>query len=378
MFLSDRLTLDAPRITSEGYMAVRARAARKGIYEYIGAEVDPSGTKFKPTDTVRIFRPDDEVFARDAVHSFLMKPITDDHPSEPVTSSNWADKARGVVAGAMRDGDYLAFDLVLMDAKLIADVQSGKKELSNGYATDLKFEAGTAPDGSAYDAVQRSIRGNHVAVVKAGRAGPECRIADSIALCDSAPTNLFVRGDNKMPDLVKIVRDGIPVEVTNDAKTIIDGLDAKIKKLTDDLAAANTQVGTLTATVSTKDGEIAALNSKLTDAALTPAKLDAAVAARAKIVDAAKLIKADIAIDGKTDAEIKRAAVAAKLGDAAAAMDDAAINGAFAVLAVTKDGLAQALNGGVIVNQVDAGTYQAGLAASKKMADGFNAWRKDN
>ena len=65
-----------------------------------------------------------------------------------------------------------------------------------------------------------------------------------------------------MPDikLTQIVRDGVPVDVNDAAKIIIDALDAK-------LAAANTQIGTLTATVSTKDGELAALRQQVADAA---------------------------------------------------------------------------------------------------------------
>jgi hypothetical protein len=32
MFMSDALILDAPRRTADGYMAVRAKAARTGVY----------------------------------------------------------------------------------------------------------------------------------------------------------------------------------------------------------------------------------------------------------------------------------------------------------------------------------------------------------
>lgn len=347
MIFTDALTIDAPRTTSDGYMAVRARAAKSGVYQYLGAEVDPSGTKFKPHDTVNVYRPESEVFDTRSVHSFLMKPITDDHPHEAVTADNWRNHAKGVVAKAMRDGDHLAFDLVLMDRGLIDQVQSGKRELSNGYSTDLKFEDGIAPDGTAYQAVQRQISGNHVAVVDRGRAGPDCRIADRAAICDKLPQQIL-DGDGT---LFKIIRDGVTIEV-NDA--YIATLDTKIATLTSDIAGLNTQVGTLTATVSTKDGEIAALKQKLTDAEMTPAKLDAAVKARAAVVDAAKEIAPTLDTAKLSEAEIRKAVVDAKLPNHG--LDDNGVAGAFAALIVApRDNLRDS----VLANKVVTGDTAA-------------------
>lgn len=141
-----------------------------------------------------------------------------------------------------------------------------------------------------------------------------------------------------MPDIMKIVRDGVTIEV-NDA--FIASLDAKITKLSTDLATANTTIGTLTADVSTKAGEIAALTAKLKDADLTPAKLDAAVSARAIVIDAAKKILPTLDATGKTDAEIRKLAVDAKLPGHT--LDDNGILGAFAALAATADPLASAI-----------------------------------
>jgi hypothetical protein len=108
------------------------------------------------------------------------------------------------------------------------------------------------------------------------------------------------------------------------------------------LAAQSTQIGTLTAglatantAISTKDGEIVALNAKLADAVVTPEKLQQLADARADVIGRAKSLKADIVTDGKSDADIRKEAVLAKLGDAAKDMDDAGIGGAF--LALTKD-----------------------------------------
>ncbi len=334
MFMSDTLVLDAPRRTSEGYLAVRARAARAGVQDYYGYEVDPGAKHFQAMDRVPVYRPEDEVFNPASLHSFLMKPITNDHPKQAVTAANWKDHAGGIVAKAIRDGDHVAFDLVLMDQALIADVDAGKRGLSNGYATDLRFEDGTAPDGTPYKAIQRSIAGNHVAVVKAGRAGELARIGDT-ALCDALPANLLPQTQEQRPMKIKI--GDAEVEVTDGAAVAV-----AVGTLNQKLSDAETKVGTLTGenatlktSVETKDGEIAALTQKVKDAEVTPAKLQQLADARAQVIGKAKSLKADLVTDGKTDVDIRKEAVTAKLGDAATGMSDAAIEGAFTAL--TKD-----------------------------------------
>ena len=187
MFFADKLTFDKPRTTADGFLAVRALASRTGIYDYLGREVDPAGNTFAADQIVKVYRPESEVFAHDSVASFLMKPVTNDHPSTPVTAENWRDYAKGVVGKALRDGDHLAFDLVIMDKATIDDVASGKRALSCGYSSEIDMTPGYAPDGQRYDAAMSRIRGNHCAVVSSARGGPQCRIAD-VALCDSAPS----------------------------------------------------------------------------------------------------------------------------------------------------------------------------------------------
>jgi uncharacterized protein len=336
MLLFDRLTLDAPRRTKEGFLVASAKAARAGVYDYLGSEVDPEGKRFRANDVVKVYRPADEVFDEKSVGSFLMKPITVDHPAEAVTADNWGRLAKGAVARALRDGEHLNFDLVLMDAAAIKSVEDGKRALSNGYACELEFVDGVAPDGTAYQAVQSNIRGNHVALVDAGRAGPECRIGDRRKIDDgssvnSDPTDAKPGGVAKMPHTLMI--DGFQItDVSDSAKAAIEKLQGQVKdageataKLTADLATANT-------TIQTRDGEIVALKKQVEDAAITPAKLQALADARAKVIEQAKKLDPNVVTDGKTDAEIRRAAVNTKLGDAAKDMADAAVDGAFAAL----------------------------------------------
>ena len=320
MFMSDALQLGKPHRTPEGYLAVRARAARAGIQDYLGVEVDPEGKHFAADEIVPVYRPADEVFDTKAVHSYLMKPITNDHPREPVTRDNWSQLSKGVIAKALRDGDDLAFDLVLMDGPTIDAVDAGKVELSNGYAVDLAIEDGTAPDGRAYKAVQRRQRGNHIAIVDRGRAGPKYRIGDT-AVCDALPSNILdsLTQESPVPKIVLI--DGLSVDVSNAdiAATTIATLIAARDTATATLATAQAQNVTDAATIVAKDAEITKLTADkaaLEAAKPTPAQLRDAGKAYAAIV--AKGKAAGIAVtDAMDEAAIMKAVVDKHMGDKA-------------------------------------------------------------
>lgn len=377
--IADNLTLyDAPKRTKEGYLGVRAKSARLGVQDYFGYEVDPGGTKFKAFDKVAVYRPEAEVMSEKSIRSFIMKPITDDHPDDGVTADNWSKLSKGVVAGAVRDGDYIAFDLVFMDAATIQKIESGKVELSNGYAVDLAFEAGMAPDGTKYQAVQRSITGNHVALVDKARAGPDC----AIGLCDAMTVETFrtmlrdnAIGDDQMPEvkLVRIVRDGLPFEVNDTAQVIIDGLDAKLVKLTADTAKLVTDHN---AAMSVKDAKIATLDAEvatLKAGQVTDADLDKRVAARQKVISDAKAIGGEKLDVTGSNADIKKRAVLVKLGDAYKDRDAAFFDAAFE-LQVVGIGNKDTLRDGIRTIDHTAPITDQDTAYDASVAN-LNAWR---
>src|SRR5688572_6543179 len=130
--LHQTLLLDAAsqvRETRDGYLVAFPRVARTGIQIYRGAEVG------RPTtDSVRVYRPEDEVFHKDAMASATFRPITMNHPPEMVTADNWREHAVGQVAGDIaRDGEYLRLSVMLMDREAVRDVKDGRRELSLGY-----------------------------------------------------------------------------------------------------------------------------------------------------------------------------------------------------------------------------------------------------
>lgn len=329
MLMADRLTLDAPRRTADGYMAVRARAARTGIYKYAGSEIDPENTHgLRDQPMVNVLRDERTVFDERSMRSFIGKPITDGHPKEPVNASNWKKYADGVIMGAVRDGEYLAFDLLLMDAQAIADVESGSRELSNGYDAKLQFGDFVAPDGTKCQARQDAIFGNHTARVSNGRAGAECRIGD-VALCDSLPQSFLDSLQTEKPVITMLI-DGLTVDVSN-----ADTAKATIATI---LAARDTATGevtTLKTSIAAKDTEIAGLkteNRQLKDSKPTPSQLRDAAKAYALVAEKAKALGVTVT-DTMDEPAIMKAVVGAKMGDAAKDWSDDQVAASFAVLA---------------------------------------------
>jgi hypothetical protein len=173
MRLYDRLSIDGTNKTATGYLTVSAKVAKAGnVQMYLGTEVG------KPEMAqVRVYRPRDEVM--NARPSFAHRPVTLGHPSKAVTADNWKDVARGWTGDEVAiDGDIIRVPMLLADAEAIRAVEGGTRQLSMGYDCTLDWTPGTSPTGEAYDAVQRGIRGNHVAIVDAARGGPELTFGD--------------------------------------------------------------------------------------------------------------------------------------------------------------------------------------------------------
>lgn len=178
MFITfqDRAPLEKVRRLADGRIAAVAKFARSGCYTYSGHEVGRPDLA-----SVTVYRPEDEVFSADAMASFAHKAITLDHPAEAVTPATWRQVAVGFTEGRVaRDGGFIEIPLMLADAEAVHAYESGTaRELSAGYGCQIDWGDGVAPDGQPYQATQRQIRGNHIALVRQGRAGSECRIGDS-------------------------------------------------------------------------------------------------------------------------------------------------------------------------------------------------------
>lgn len=377
------------RKTADGFALFTARVARGGnIQLYLGDEI---GRPDMPV--VRVFRPENEVFKQDAMASYSGVPITVGHPKAGVTAANWKDVARGEVGeDVIRDGQFVRVPMMLRDQKAIDEVERGTRELSAGYSAEITFADGVSPSGEPYDAYMTDLKQNHVAIVKAARGGAELRIGDEQGRWGASPVPETRIGDGRTPG-GKDRADNPPTEKSQmtDLKTrtiLVDGLSvettdagaqaiAKLQQQVQDGARALSDANTVhAAALADKDKAIAKAEAER-DAAqakvLTDAALDARVQARADLITTAKAIH-DADYTGKSDADIRKAVVVAKLGDAAVKdKSDAYIDARFDILAegVKQDPVRGVLRDGVTPTTVKDNGYAESVAAfnpSKKEA----------
>lgn len=309
-----------PKRTPQGFLRVDGNLTRTGVFTYMRVD----GT------IQRELRLPEEVFAQETLDSFSMLPITDDHPPRFLDENNTKDFGCGWTGeNVRRDGDFVANACQISDKSLIGKVERGdSRELSMGYTSELEFTPGVThsiagiPDGMRYDAIQRKIRGNHVAVVRRGRAGPEARLRMDAATAwmedeDEGPGT----GEQQTQDSNSQPREKVMPNITYKH----DGMeyqDAQIPALVDKLkaehatalAAAQKRADDATKLV----GELQAKHDKLTEAVekkdselkAMPERIRGEIIARQQLLAAAvKILGPEVKLDALSEKEIKVAVI---------------------------------------------------------------------
>ena len=200
-YYGTRLSENISRREPEGYLlCLNVPVARTGTQEYLPEELGmPS---IGPPDMISVVRPESEVFSPETIASFEGMPVTNDHPPDGVDIGNIRALQKGhahnVRRGTGEESDLLLADLIITDPVLIDLILDGKREISCGYTYELCEENG------AY--IQRKIRGNHVAVVDAGRAGPRVSIKDQKPNRPERSTHTMKKSLSKI--LARMAKDG--------------------------------------------------------------------------------------------------------------------------------------------------------------------------
>lgn len=150
--------------TDEGYLNDRPILTSTGIFEYVNED----------GSIRRELRLPEEVFAPESLASYKGKPIIVTHDAGLVTKDNVHEEQIGtILTEGYRSGDDVRAEIVIHDTDEMK--KSGLKELSLGYNLDLEETAGEW-NGQPYDAIQRNIRINHLALVSEARAGDHARL----------------------------------------------------------------------------------------------------------------------------------------------------------------------------------------------------------
>jgi len=162
---TDRQTLDELTLEPNGWLRASAPLTRTGVFVY----------RNEDGSIRRELRPPQEVFRADLMPLYAGLPLTVGHPDVFLDVLTTRAHQVGSISAPRREADKLVADLLVTDLAAIEQVQRGVRQISVGYEAELDFTPGTW-FGVPYDAVQRNITPNHVALVDRGRAGPECAI----------------------------------------------------------------------------------------------------------------------------------------------------------------------------------------------------------
>jgi hypothetical protein len=286
-----------------------AYLTRAGVFSYVGAD----------GRVTRELRPPAEVFKADSLSSLEMVPVTDDHPSARVDSSNVKEFSVGHVGDSVKqDGNKILARVLVTDAKVIEKIKAGKRETSCGYTCDVSAESGVY-EGSPYDAVQKNIRYNHVALVDRGRAGPEVRLR-----LDSAGTIAVQKEHTDRASEGEITMKVRIDEVEYDAPDPLGQAVSKLQRKADDLEKQVTEgkaVGDKAKAKADSLAEELVTAKKAREDAESPKKIREAVKARLGLERSAAKVLGEEKTDEVEDLElmkktIMKAAPGAKLDDA--------------------------------------------------------------
>lgn len=242
----------------DGFRRADAVLARTGIQIYSGSEIPAAGL-----DRVRVYRPAEEVFARDALRSLRMKPITIDHPPDFVSA---ADEPRvvGWTGDDIRsDGQLVRARIVFTKPAAFTALDAGVRQLSVGYFADIVLSPGLTPEGEPFDAVQRNIRANHVALVREGRCGEACRVED-LVMADACC------GQCEKGRSVSEFKAEIDVKSLEEARRVIDAKERALSDIRSKLIQLEADVERTMdrhqAALKARDAEIASLRERMSDA----------------------------------------------------------------------------------------------------------------
>lgn len=163
---------------ANGYLRVTGcNITKSQIRPYYGKEI-PGWRDFGlDADTIyNVYCPEEEL--KKALESFNNLPLTREHIEVDVENVP-KDKIVGSLGDhAEYKRPYVKNNLIVYDKKDIDWILSGKKkELSCGYRYTPVRQSGEF-DGKHYDFIMTDIVGNHVALVKEGRAGHDVMVAD--------------------------------------------------------------------------------------------------------------------------------------------------------------------------------------------------------
>lgn len=205
-FKSIRTAQDKKEVDLNGFWYLYDNPITKvGIFPYLGRQISP---ELEPETIYQVLRPKEELTRPETLKSFKNKPLINDHEMLGKEIGTTPAEKRGIHGNL---GENVKFDdatetvtnnIAVYSETMKNDIESGKTELSLGYKCRYELTPGEYK-GRHYDAVQRDIFLNHIALVSEGRMGHDVRIMDSACACDSFSEVLIIQKKEKNQMTVK-------------------------------------------------------------------------------------------------------------------------------------------------------------------------------
>jgi uncharacterized protein len=156
---------------------VDCKISKSNVCAYVGYEVPGhQALGLNPDKVYMLYR--DRAALKAAAPSFENLPLLLTHAA--VSASDPKQHITvGVVSNVRYEHPYLVGDIAVWNEDAIRLIESGsQRELSCGYGYRPDMTPGRI-EGAAYDGRMLDIVGNHVALVREGRAGSEVAVGDS-------------------------------------------------------------------------------------------------------------------------------------------------------------------------------------------------------
>lgn len=271
-------------------------------------------------ETWKELRLPDEVQRGDSLATLSGAPVTEGHHGM-ITPDNVGEHQVGYVSGNVKHNSRLVQgDLVIQQRKTIQGIEKGDfKEVSAGYSCDLEFAEGEF-QGERYDAIQRNIVYNHVAIGPSdwARGGSELSLhldskdEHSFGIASRLDSNEDTSGDPPVKETQKqrgktmkkmIKLDGMPFEVEI-PDSIAPTFEAALEKALEAPKESNERLDSLQGELDAAKTKVTELEKKLNEAK-DPAQLDKAVKARVQLVQDCKKLHPEIETDGKEERDLK-------------------------------------------------------------------------
>jgi hypothetical protein len=166
--------MTARKIDENGFLRIEMNPiSRVGVFPYLGKSIGAED----PERVYNVYRPAETLSEPEAIESFKLKPIVDDHEFLGPEGDGAIPADKHGVHGTIgenivyKDGVLFA-NLKIFSEKLKGLIEKGKRDLSLGYRCVYEKMDGMF-DGQPYEYVQRQMRGNHLALVDEAR----CNVA---------------------------------------------------------------------------------------------------------------------------------------------------------------------------------------------------------